>query len=72
MSFSKDLKVERVGGELATMLSKLYPCLTRGFVEISEKKWFLPYKYAEKGDKVYNFETRPDDTWVITYPRSGK
>jgi len=71
MPFLKDLKVERVEGELAVALSKLYP-VHKGFAKIGEKKWFLPYKYVEQGDKVLNFETHPDDTWIITYPRSGK
>ncbi|EFN72271.1 hypothetical protein EAG_05238 [Camponotus floridanus] len=69
MPFLKDLKVERVEGELAVALSKSYP-VHKGFAKIGEKKWFLPYKYVEQGDKVLNFETRPDDTWIITYPRS--
>ncbi|XP_011883461.1 PREDICTED: sulfotransferase 1C4-like [Vollenhovia emeryi] len=70
MSF-KDLKVEQVKGELATVLSKWYPLHKRGFVKIGERKWFLPYKYVEEGNNIYNFEIRPDDTWIITYPRSG-
>lgn len=72
MPFPKDLKIQRVEGELAVALSKSYPHHTRGFVKIGEKEWFLPYKCAEQGDKAYNFETRSDDTWIITYPRSGK
>jgi len=72
MPFLKDLKIERVEGELAIALSKLYPERVKGFVKIGEKKWFLSYKFVERGDEVLNFKTRPDDTWIITYPRSGK
>ncbi|KYQ60204.1 Sulfotransferase 1C4 [Trachymyrmex zeteki] len=42
-----------------------------GLVKIGEKKWFLSNKYIENGDKIYSFEIRPDDTWIVTYPRSG-
>ena len=70
--FFKDLKVERVEGELATSLLKWYPLHKHGFVKIGQKKWFLPYKYVENGDNIYNFEIRPDDTWIFSYPRSGK
>jgi len=72
MPFLKDLKIERIEGELAVALSKSYPKRVTGFVKIGEKKWFLPYKYIEQADKILNFETCPDDTWIITYPRSGK
>ncbi|KAG5316748.1 ST1C4 Sulfotransferase, partial [Acromyrmex insinuator] len=70
MSF-KDLKVERVEGELATSLLKWYPLHKHGFVKIGQKKWFFPYGYVENGDSIYNFEIRPDDTWIFSYPRSG-
>jgi len=71
MSF-KELKVERVEGELAVALSECYPPHEHGFVKIGQKKWFLPYTYVEESDNIYNFEIRPDDTWIIAYPRSGK
>lgn len=66
MSF-KDLKKERVEGELGEALLKMYPTRTNGYAKIGEKKWFLSYKYVENGSKLYNFETRSDDTWVITF-----
>ncbi|XP_036150071.1 sulfotransferase 4A1 [Monomorium pharaonis] len=70
MSF-KDLIMKRVEGELATALLKFFPLHKRGFVKVGQKKWFLPYRYVEDGDKIYNFEVRADDTWIVTYPRSG-
>ncbi|XP_011684332.1 PREDICTED: sulfotransferase 1C4-like [Wasmannia auropunctata] len=70
MSFN-DLRVERVEGELEDALLKLYPTMTNGFVKIGEKKWHLPYKFVEISNKVYNFKVYQDDTWIVTYPRSG-
>jgi len=58
MPFLKDLKIERVEGELAVALSKSYPKRIKGFAKIGEKKWFLPYKYVEQGDEILIFILR--------------
>ncbi|XP_072747004.1 sulfotransferase 1B1-like [Anoplolepis gracilipes] len=73
MAFLKNLKNQPIDGELAIALSKSYPLYKHGFVKVGEKKWFLPYKCAEQDNinKILNFEIRPDDTWIISYPRSG-
>ncbi|XP_058805332.1 sulfotransferase 1C4-like [Phymastichus coffea] len=42
-----------------------------GWVHVGEKKWFLPAKYAKQCSIYYNFEVNRDDTWIVTYPRSG-
>lgn len=37
---------------------KYFPCL-------------LPKKYLQFSDRIDNFEVRPDDIWVIGYPKTG-
>lgn len=70
MSFT-ELKIEPVASDLGYELEKLYLTKKRAFVKVGENKWHLPYDYVKNGDKLYNFKIRPDDTWIITYPRSG-
>lgn len=43
-----------------------------GFVQVGKERWLLPMKYKEEAERLYNFEVRSSDVWVVTYPRSGK
>ncbi|KAL7294014.1 hypothetical protein TKK_0012585 [Trichogramma kaykai] len=42
-----------------------------GWVTVGKKKWFLPKKYEKQCSIYYNFKAKPDDTWIVTFPRSG-
>ncbi|KAF4533008.1 hypothetical protein B566_EDAN000698 [Ephemera danica] len=41
------------------------------FVQVSPKKYILPQAYRQHASSIYEFEIRPDDIWVSTFPRSG-
>ncbi|KAK9496436.1 hypothetical protein O3M35_013276 [Rhynocoris fuscipes] len=41
------------------------------FIEVNPGNVLLPPKYKEIGDRIYNMEVRPDDVWVVSYPRTG-
>ncbi|KAL2735202.1 sulfotransferase 1C4-like isoform X2 [Vespula squamosa] len=52
------------------LADKHFAACKRGFIRIGEKKWTISYRYTEQGAAVYNSKPRPDDTWVVSYPRS--
>lgn len=71
MSFN-DLKIQVYNDEKMVEMMKYYPHFSHSRIAIGEKKWCLTYKFQNFGEEIYNFEPRSDDTWVVTYPRSGK
>lgn len=41
-----------------------------------DKKWcvepvFMPAAYGPMADAIYQMDVRPDDTWIISFPKSG-
>lgn len=42
-----------------------------GFVQVGPKKYFFPSKFRAASSHIYNFDSRPSDIWVATFPRSG-
>ncbi|RVE53185.1 hypothetical protein evm_002018 [Chilo suppressalis] len=40
------------------------------FVRVGPKGYWFPHGFAELAQKLYNMEVRPDDVWVITFPKS--
>ncbi|XP_023934547.2 luciferin sulfotransferase [Bicyclus anynana] len=41
------------------------------FIRIGPKKYFIMKKYASVAEAIYNLPPKPEDTFVITYPKSG-
>jgi Sulfotransferase domain len=42
-----------------------------GLVQVGPEKWILPASYEDFAEQIYNFEARPDDVYICTFPRSG-
>lgn len=61
-----------LNAELTKQMLKDFNGERTGWVQVGDKKWFFPHRYTEQGEHFYKFKSRPNDTWVLSYPRSGK
>lgn len=41
------------------------------YVHAGKEKYLLTPKYREQASGIYNLELKPDDLWIVTFPRSG-
>jgi len=71
MSSEFPLEICDVEEEINQQLLRDFTGERTGFVQVGPEKWLLPRKYKYHAANLYYFESRPDDTWVVTYPRSG-
>lgn len=41
-------------------------------IKVTPSGCVMPEEYKIYAERLYNFEVREDDTWVISYPKCGK
>ena len=73
MANSYPFKWTKVPEELENERQKLFefPSGRRNGVVSEPLGIHLSEQMTEVGEKVYNFKLRPDDIWIVTYPKCG-
>lgn len=66
------MEIKSVEEELNRQLLEDFTGERTGFLKVGPEGYFLPSKYAKEAPRFINFKPRPDDTWVVTFPRSGE
>lgn len=52
-------------------LSVVFPKLVDGFVRSQPLGLFMPRTFQRDWPIYRNFALRPDDTWIVSFPKSG-
>ncbi|XP_036344804.1 luciferin sulfotransferase-like [Rhagoletis pomonella] len=64
-------EIKEVEPQLNAELLRYFKGERTGFVQVGPEKYFFPHKYKVEAENFYNFQARPSDIWVASFPRSG-
>ncbi|XP_044253416.1 sulfotransferase 1E1 [Tribolium madens] len=64
-------KISDVDEKINLELLKDFTGERTGFIQVGPKKWFFPNAFKKTLEIYYNFQPRPTDVWIVTFPRSG-
>lgn len=65
------IKYDKVDENVLKKLDELFG-VENCLIEVNPGNVLLPPKFEEIGERILNLEVRPDDVWLVSYPRSGK
>ncbi|CAB3359858.1 Hypothetical predicted protein [Cloeon dipterum] len=65
-----DLKYSKVEGELGRKVDDLFGD-DSALMEVQPGNILVPPKFQKFADRLLNMEVRPDDVWLVAYPRTG-
>ena len=67
-----ELKIDSPDEDTAARLLKAFPGYYDGFVKCQPGNLMLPVLFGKNAQTYVDFKTRPDDTFVLSFPKSGK
>ncbi|PSN52266.1 hypothetical protein C0J52_08335 [Blattella germanica] len=73
MSRKDDLKFEELRGpDVDKFIEANNHTNSEGMIRIWPSGCAMPKIYRENAERIRNFEVRPDDVWIVTFPKCGK
>lgn len=69
--FAMLIRYQSLDSEMSLKLDKIFG-KENVFIRVQPGDVVMPRKYAEIADAIADFTVRPDDTWLVSYPRTGK
>jgi hypothetical protein len=69
---TSEITFKEVEKEYALKLEKLFGTEGGGLIEVNPGRVLVPHAYKDAAQRIRDLEVRPDDVWLISYPRTGK
>ncbi|KAJ2951136.1 hypothetical protein O0L34_g5525 [Tuta absoluta] len=64
-------EIKDVEPSLNKELMKYFTGQYGGFIQVGPKGYCMPHMFKQEAAKIYNMPLRPDDIFVVSFPRSG-
>lgn len=65
------LQYGKVEGPLRQKVDDLFGENEGGLIEVNPGNVLVPPKYLKFAQRILDLEVRPDDVWIVSYPRTG-
>ncbi|KAF4533132.1 hypothetical protein B566_EDAN007943 [Ephemera danica] len=66
-----EVTYKQLEGDVALKLENLFGLKGGGLIEVNPGHVLVPHAYKDIAQRVIDLEIRPDDVWLISYPRTG-
>ena len=69
---SDGVSVEELSGPIYEKFTKSFTAFEEGFIKLQPYNQVVPRCFLKYEKRIKEFQTRPDDVWVASFPKCGK